>query len=56
MKLTFAMFFVSDANLLILDEPTNYLDISSIEALEKLLIEYEERLCLSPTIRPLWIT
>ena len=41
MKLTFAMLFVSDVNLLILDEPTNYLDISSIEALEKLLIEYE---------------
>ncbi len=41
MKLSFAMLFVSDINLLILDEPTNYLDIPSVEALEKLLIEYE---------------
>ncbi len=41
MKLSFAMLFVSDANLLIMDEPTNYLDIPSIEALEKLLVEYE---------------
>ncbi len=40
-KLSFAMLFVSDVNLLILDEPTNYLDIPSVEALEKLLIEYE---------------
>ena len=41
MKLSFAMLFVSDVNLLILDEPTNYLDIPSVEALEKLLVEYE---------------
>ena len=41
MKLSFAMLFVSDVNLLILDEPTNYLDIPSVEALEKLLMEYE---------------
>ncbi|WP_022764904.1 ribosomal protection-like ABC-F family protein [Butyrivibrio sp. XPD2006] len=41
MKLSFAMLFVSDVNFLILDEPTNYLDIPSIEALEKLLMEYE---------------
>lgn len=41
MKLSFAMLFVSDVNFLILDEPTNYLDIPSIEALEKLLTEYE---------------
>ena len=41
MKLSFAMLFVSDANLLIMDEPTNYLDIPSIEALENLLVEYE---------------
>lgn len=41
MKLSFAMLFVSDVNMLILDEPTNYLDIPSIEALEKLLKEYE---------------
>ena len=41
MKLSFAMLFVSDVNLLILDEPTNYLDIPSVEALEKMLNEYE---------------
>ena len=41
MKLAFAMLFVSDVNLLILDEPTNYLDLPSIEALETLLQEYE---------------
>ena len=41
MKLSFAMLFVSDVNLMILDEPTNYLDIPSVEALEKMLVEYE---------------
>jgi macrolide transport system ATP-binding/permease protein len=41
MKLSFAMLFVSDVNLLIFDEPTNYLDIPSVEALEKMLMEYE---------------
>ena len=41
MKLAFARLFVSDVNLLILDEPTNYLDLPSIEALEELLQEYE---------------
>ncbi len=41
MKLSFAMLFVSDVNLLIFDEPTNYLDIPSVEALEKMLCEYE---------------
>lgn len=40
-KLAFAMLFVSKVNVLILDEPTNYLDIPSIEALEKMLLEYE---------------
>lgn len=41
MKLAFAMLFVSNVNLLMMDEPTNYLDIPSIEALEALLCEYE---------------
>lgn len=41
MKLAFAMLFVSSVNVLILDEPTNYMDLPSIEALEKLLQEYE---------------
>lgn len=33
--------FVGDYNTLILDEPTNYLDIYALEALEKLLKGYE---------------
>ena len=41
MKLGFAMLLVGDVNVLIMDEPTNYLDIASIEALENLLAEYE---------------
>lgn len=41
MKLAFAMLFVSDVNVLVLDEPTNYLDLPSIEAVESLLQEYE---------------
>ena len=40
-KLAFARLFVSRVNLLILDEPTNYLDIPSIEALEAMFAEYE---------------
>ena len=41
MKLAFAMLFVSDVNILILDEPTNYLDLPSMEAMEQMLREYE---------------
>lgn len=33
--------FVSDVNVLVLDEPTNFLDIESLEALESLLSSYE---------------
>ena len=40
-RLAFARILVSDANVLILDEPTNYLDIPSIEAIQALLSEYE---------------
>ena len=40
-KLAFAKLFVSRVNLLILDEPTNYLDILSMEALEAMFSEYE---------------
>lgn len=45
-KLSFAKLFVSDVNLLILDEPTNYLDIPSVEALELLFAEYEGTLVI----------
>lgn len=40
-KLSFAMLFVSAANVLVLDEPTNFLDIPSMEAIESLLLDYE---------------
>lgn len=40
-KLAFAKLFVGRANVLILDEPTNYLDIPSVEALEGMFAEYE---------------
>lgn len=40
-RLACARIFVSNANVLILDEPTNFLDIPSIEAIQSLLAEYE---------------
>lgn len=40
-KVALAKLFVSDSNTLILDEPTNYLDLHAMEALEALLNEYE---------------
>lgn len=40
-KLAFAKLFVSQVNLLILDEPTNYLDLLSIEAIETMFSEYQ---------------
>ena len=40
-RLAFARIFVSSANVLVLDEPTNYLDIPSVEAIQALLCEYE---------------
>lgn len=39
-KVSFAKIILSDINLLILDEPTNYLDIYSMEAVEKVLEEF----------------
>lgn len=39
-KVSFAKIILSDINLLILDEPTNYLDIYSMEAVEKVLGEF----------------
>lgn len=40
-KVALAKIFVSDVNTLVLDEPTNFLDIETIEALESLLQDYE---------------
>lgn len=40
-KVALAKLFVSDINTLILDEPTNFLDIEAASALESLLKEYE---------------
>ncbi|API92771.1 ABC-F type ribosomal protection protein [Virgibacillus pantothenticus] len=40
-KVAFAKLFVSAINTLILDEPTNFLDIEAVEALEELLVDYE---------------
>jgi macrolide transport system ATP-binding/permease protein len=40
-KVAFAKIFTQDFNLLILDEPTNYLDVYSMESLEEVLAEYE---------------
>jgi macrolide transport system ATP-binding/permease protein len=39
-KVSFAKIFLKDINLLILDEPTNYLDIYSMEALEEALKDF----------------
>lgn len=40
-KVVFAQLLASDANLLILDEPTNHIDIYTAEALEKLLKKWK---------------
>nr|WP_039813179.1 ABC-F type ribosomal protection protein [Jeotgalibacillus malaysiensis] len=39
-KVAFAKIFVSDLNVLVMDEPTNFLDIDAVEALEELLKDY----------------
>lgn len=40
-KVSLAKILVSDCNTLILDEPTNYLDVYALDALEELLKNYE---------------
>ena len=45
-KASLAKLLVSEANLLILDEPTNYLDVFSMEALQTVLAEYEGTILL----------
>ena len=45
-RLLLARLFMQPANLLVLDEPTNDLDVDTLELLEDLLIEYEGTLLL----------
>lgn len=45
-RVALAKVLLSDNNLLILDEPTNYLDISTLEALEDFLNEYQGTIIL----------
>lgn len=40
-KVALAKLFLSDVNMLVLDEPTNFLDIESLEAFETLMQSYE---------------
>lgn len=40
-KVALSKVLLSDVNMLVLDEPTNYLDLESLEALENLLTTYE---------------
>ncbi|GAA0716878.1 ABC-F type ribosomal protection protein [Clostridium malenominatum] len=43
-KVSFAKMLLQDINLLILDEPTNYMDINSLEVVENLLRDYDRTL------------
>ncbi len=43
-KVSFAKILLQDINLLILDEPTNYLDINALEVIEEAIKEYERTL------------
>lgn len=43
-KVSFAKILLQDINLLILDEPTNYMDINAMEVIEEALREYDRTL------------
>lgn len=43
-KVSFAKMLLQDMNLLILDEPTNYMDINALEVMEESLREYDRTL------------
>ena len=40
-RLQIALLFVKPSNVLILDEPTNFIDLTTVEALERLLLSYQ---------------
>lgn len=43
-KISFAKILLEDINLLILDEPTNYMDVNALEVIEEMLKNYERTL------------
>lgn len=45
-KVSFAKILLQDINLLILDEPTNYIDINALEVIEETLTEYDRTLLI----------
>lgn len=45
-KVSFAKMVLKELNLLILDEPTNYLDLNSLDVVEEVLREYDQTLLL----------
>lgn len=52
-KVSFAKILLEDINLLILDEPSNYMDIMSLEVIEDALREYEKTLLFTSHDRSL---
>ena len=50
-KASLAKIFLSDFNILVLDELTNYLDIYSIESIEEALSQYEGTILFVPNDR-----
>lgn len=55
-RLLLARLFLKPSNLLILDEPTNDLDVETLELLEELIDSYQARYCWLATIVSLSIT
>ncbi|OBX37517.1 ABC transporter ATP-binding protein uup [Halomonas elongata] len=53
-RLLLARLFTQPANVLVLDEPTNDLDVETLELLEELLLNFEGTLLLVSTTGPSW--
>ena len=49
-RLLLARLFAKPSNLLVMDEPTNDLDVETLELLEELLADYPVPCCWSPMI------